>query len=171
MLTEETVNNILNYWFPNEKYNKFWFDNNSDIDNYINKEYYDILINLYNYILKLTDDELNNLTSKQLIVYIIILDQFSRNISRVNDVIDNIKINEMTNLAITLSYLWINKKLFLQEPINKNVFALMPLRHSYKLYNYKIIINVLSQINDNDKDNEIYIKFKNNTIHRYNLLI
>jgi uncharacterized protein (DUF924 family) len=171
MLSDITINNILNYWFPNEKYNKFWFDNNPNIDNYLNNEYYDILINLYDYILELTDDKLNNLTPNQLIVYIIILDQFSRNISRVNDDIDNIKINEMTNLAITLSYLWINKKLYLQEPINKNVFALMPLRHSYKLYNYKIIINVLSQINDKDKDNEIYIKFKNNTMYRYKLLL
>ena len=127
------------------------------------------MLGLYDHILELTDDKLNKLTSDQLIVYIIILDQFSRNINRVNDNIDNIQIKEMTNLAITLSHLWINKKLYLQEHINKTVFALMPLRHSYKLYNYKIIINVLSQIND--KDNEIYIKFKNNTLCKYKLLL
>jgi uncharacterized protein (DUF924 family) len=169
MLTNETIDNILNYWFPNEEFNKFWFDNNQDIDNYINKEYYNLLIKLYDYVIKLTDDKFNNLTSKQIIVYIIILDQFSRNIARVNNNIDKYKINNMTNLAITLSYLWINKKLYLKEHINKNVFALMPLRHSYNLYNYKTIIHILSQIND--KDNEIYIKFKDNTLRRYLLLL
>ena len=171
MLTDETVNNVLTFWFPNEINNKFWFANNIDIDNYINNEYYDILINVYDYILKLSDDELNNLTSNHLLVYIIILDQFSRNIARVNNDIDKYKVRNMTNLAIILSYLWIHTKLYLKEPINKNVFALMPLRHSYNLYNYKTIIYILTQINENEKDNEIYIKFKDNTFRRYLLLL
>jgi hypothetical protein len=82
--------------------------------------------------------------------------------------ITNKKISEMTELASKLSYIWINKKLYLTQPVNIIVFALMPLRHSYKLHNYKIILDILEIINDTE--NTIYKKFKNQTLRKYNLL-
>ena len=44
----------------------------------------------------------------------------------------------------------------------------MPLRHSYKLHDYKIILDILEIINDDE--NEIYKKFKNQTLKKYELL-
>jgi uncharacterized protein (DUF924 family) len=123
---------------------------------------------MYDYLIKLKDDELDSIDSKRLICYIIILDQFSRNISRVNNTITNNKILEITELACKLSHIWINKKLYLTRPINESVFALMPLRHSYKLHDYKIILDILEIISDDE--NEIYKKFKNQTLKKYELL-
>jgi hypothetical protein len=74
----------------------------------------------------------------------------------------------MTKLACNLSNIWINKKLYLTRPINESVFALMPLRHSYKLHDYKIILDILEIISDDE--NEIYKKFKNQTLKKYELL-
>jgi uncharacterized protein (DUF924 family) len=168
MLSEDLVNEILRYWFPTLTYCKFWFDKQINTDNHINDKYYIVLIKLYDYLIELKDEELNNIDSQRLICYIIILDQFSRNISRVNTMITNKKISEMTELASKLSYIWINKKLYLTQPVNIIVFALMPLRHSYKLHNYKIILDILEIINDTE--NTIYKKFKNQTLRKYNLL-
>jgi hypothetical protein len=168
MLSEDLVNEILNYWFPTQSYCKFWFGKKINTDTYINNKYYHILINLYDYLIKLKDDELNNIDSQRLICYIIILDQFSRNISRVNDQISDIRILEMTELAGKLSPIWINKKLYLTQPVNIIVFALMPLRHSYKLHDYKIILEILEIVNDTE--NTIYMKFKNQTLKKYELL-
>ena len=168
MLSETTINDILNYWFPNQLYNKFWFATDEQVDNYINTEYYKIMVKLFEDLSKDNDDALDKLTTKQLISYIIILDQFSRNIARVNTNVDSNVITNMTEVASKLSYIWINKKLYLQENINKTVFALMPLRHSYKLHDYKVILEVLEEVKD--KENEIYKKFKAQTLRRYNLL-
>jgi len=168
MLSEDLVNEILNYWFPTQSYCKFWFVKQINTDAHINDNYYIILIKLYNYLIELKDEELNKIDSKRLICYIIILDQFSRNIARVNNEITNDKILHMTELAGKLSHIWINKKLYLSQPVNIIVFALMPLRHSYKLHNYKIILEILETVND--KENTIYKKFKNQTLKKYDLL-
>jgi uncharacterized protein (DUF924 family) len=168
MLSEDLVNEILNYWFPTQSYCKFWFVKQINTDTYINDKYYTTLIKLYDYLIGLKDDVINNIDSRRLICYIIILDQFSRNISRVNTMITNDKIVQMTELAGKLSHIWINKKIYLSQPINIIVFALMPLRHSYKLHDYKIILEILEMIND--KENTIYKKFKNQTLKKYELL-
>lgn len=168
MLSETTIDNVLNYWFPNQLYNKFWFATDEIVDNYINTEYYYEMVNLFEYLKNQKDESLDKLTTKQLIAYIVVLDQFSRNIVRVNTKVDSNLIADMTEVASKLSYIWINKKLYQQEAINKTVFALMPLRHSYKLHDYKVILEVLEEVKD--KESEIYKKFKTQTLRRYNLL-
>ena len=168
MLSDTTVDNILNYWFPNQLYNKFWFATDPLIDNYINGTYYDLMVKLFEYLKNQSNDSLDKLTNKQLISCIIVLDQFSRNIARVNENFNSNLISDMTLVASKLSYLWINKKNYLTEPINKTVFALMPLRHSYILHDYKVILEVLEEVKD--KETEIYKKFKAQTVRRYNLL-
>lgn len=168
MLSDTTVDNILDYWFPNQLYNKFWFATDSQVDNYINDTYYETMVKLFDYLKTETNDSLEKLKNKQLIAYIVVLDQFSRNIARVNENVDNTVISEMTLLASKLSNLWINKKIYLVEPINQTVFALMPLRHSFMLHDYKVILDVLEEVKD--KETEIYKKFKAQTVRRYNLL-
>jgi hypothetical protein len=76
----------------------------------------------------------------------------------------------MTEEAERLSKYWINRKYYLTEPINKIVFALMPLRHLNKVHDYNIIIQILDEIKDKYSGNNLYSKFKNQTMKRLELL-
>jgi len=182
VLTDSEVNDILNFWFPNQEYNKFWFQKNDQFDLLIKNKYHNLILKIFNNI-KIID--ITQLNSNKLISIIILLDQFSRNINRTilkenqsiginNTVIyhtnlENNNIFKMTEEAQRLSKYWIDKKYYLTEPINKTVFALMPLRHLNKLHDYEIILDVLDKIQDK-KNDEIYIKFKNQTIKRKDIL-
>jgi hypothetical protein len=76
----------------------------------------------------------------------------------------------MTEEASRLSKYWINRKYYLTEPINKIVFALMPLRHLNKVHDYNIIIQILNEIKDKYSGIILYNKFRNQTIKRLELL-
>ena len=41
LLNDLQINSILEFWFPNENYNKFWFDKSCDIIIY--EQYYNLL--------------------------------------------------------------------------------------------------------------------------------
>jgi uncharacterized protein (DUF924 family) len=178
LLTDNEIDDILFFWFPNQKYNKFWFENNIDFDIIIKNKYEDLMIKVFE---NIKDFDIIDMTSNELVAIIILLDQFSRNINRTNyecnqnkiysTLIDNnFNILKMTEEARRLSKYWIEKEYYLTEPINKTVFALMPLRHLNKLHDYKIILNILDKIQDK-KDDEIYVKFKNQTVRRKELLM
>ena len=53
--------------------------------------------------------------------------------------------------------------------MNHICFILMPLRHLNKINDYYIIIKILNELEDK-KNNDIYIKFQNQTIRKLNLL-
>ena len=154
------IDSILNFWFPNENFNKFWFD--KSVDNKIYEEYYDLLNTTYNNIIKINN--LEKIEYKELLAIIILLDQFSRNINR----IININISNFTLEAKKLSMICINNKYYLNKKINHICFILMPLRHLNKISDYYIIIGILNEIND--IDNKLFIKFKNETIKKLDLL-
>ena len=173
MLTKTQIDDIFNFWFPNQNYNKFWF--NGEFDNIIKNKYNNLLQEVY---LQIKTINFSEMSSDELVAIIILLDQFSRNINRVlyddninNNILlklDDCIIHDMTEEASKLSKYWIKKEYYLTEPINKVVFALMPLRHLNKISDYNLILNILDKIED--KNNEIYIKFKNKTITICNLL-
>lgn len=177
LLTDNEIEDILHFWFPNQKYNKFWFEQNIDFDMIIKNKYQDLLMKTFK---NIKDTDISEFSSDELISIIILLDQFSRNINRANLTIDdktlyytNIESNDVTKMteeANRLSKYWIQKKYYLTEPINKTVFALMPLRHLNKLHDYIIILDILDKIQDK-KNDEIYIKFKNQTAKRKDMLM
>lgn len=183
LLTDNEIEDILHFWFPNQKYNKFWFEQNIDFDILIKNKYQDLLLKIFE---NIKETDITQLSSNELITIIIVLDQFSRNINRALLIdnesntlgdktiyytnIENNDIVKMTEEANRVSKYWIKNEYYLTEPINKTVFALMPLRHLNKLHDYKIILDVLDKINDK-KDDEIYIKFKNQTVRRIDILM
>lgn len=183
LLTDNEIEDILHFWFPNQKYNKFWFDHNIDFDILIKNKYQDLILKIFK---NIKETDITDFSSNELISIIILLDQFSRNINRailidnesniIGDKtiyytnIENNDITKMTEEASRLSKHWIQKKYYLTEPMNKIVFALMPLRHLNKLHDYKIILDILDIIQDK-KDDEIYIKFKNQTAKRKDMLM
>jgi uncharacterized protein (DUF924 family) len=101
---------------------------------------------------------------EELLALIILLDQFSRNINR----IINLNITNFTIEAKKLSMICISQKNIYNKKMNHVCFILMPLRHLNKLNDYNFIIDILDKIEDNN--NEIYIKFKNETNRKLELL-
>jgi len=170
LLETDVINEIFTFWFPNDNYNNFWFDKNLDFDSTIKSKYFILMKNIF---IQIKNYDLFGMTSDELIAIIIILDQFSRNIERTDcesELLTCQIIHEMTEEAERLSKYWINRKYYLTEPINKIVFALMPLRHLNKVHDYNIIIQILDEIKDKYSGNNLYSKFKNQTMKRLELL-
>jgi uncharacterized protein (DUF924 family) len=159
LLTEKEINSILNFWFPNDDYNNFWFD--KSVDEKIYKEYYHLLFNTYNTIVDRDDLEFSY---EENLALIILFDQFSRNINR----IVNINVSEMTYEARKLSLISIKNKYYLNKKMNHICFMLMPLRHLNKLTDYYLILEILREIEE--PNNFIFNKFKNQTMKKLDLL-
>ena len=171
MLSSEQTKEILQFWFPNEKYNKFWFDKNNDFDITIKLKYNDLIIFVFKQLKIMTiDSDFNIYSSEELIAIIILLDQFSRNIDRTskNFLNNSPHVHDCTEAAEKITKFWISKKYYLTAPINMTVFALMPLRHLNKVHDYNMIIQILEEIRD--ESNELYKKFKIQTMRRLILL-
>jgi uncharacterized protein (DUF924 family) len=160
LLNKIQIDSIITFWFPNNKFNKFWFDKTIDIKIY--NEFYNLLIETYSKIT--TFEKLETLEYEELLALIILLDQFSRNINR----IINIDVINFTIEAKKLSIICINKNYILNNKIEHICFILMPLRHLNKLNDYYTIIELLNNVKDNN--NEIFNKFKNETIKKLELL-
>ena len=158
------MDTVLTFWFPNDDYNLWWFKSNEEIDKQIYDIYFNLMVKTFN------DFNIENYIDKspeELITTIILLDQFSRNINR----IINLNVKEYTEKAYQLSEIWIDKQYYLNQPINKTVFALLPMRHIGKQNDLINIISILNQIENLNSKNEIFIKFKLHTIRQLNILI
>ena len=155
------MDTVLTFWFPNDDYNLWWFKSNKILDKQIYDIYYDLMVKTFN------DFNIDNYFDKspdKLITTIILLDQFSRNINR----IITIDVKEYTQKAYQLSQIWIDKQYYLNQSINKTVFALLPMRHIGKQNDLINIISILNQIENLNSKNEIFIKFKLHTIRQLN---
>ena len=167
MLSKEDINNILMFWFPNNNYNKFWFEKNEIVDKLIYEHYYHRLMEIYKKYKNITDFNFL-LDNQEILATIILLDQFSRNMSRIDNSITAEKINEMTLIAKNLTLYWLSLNIYKESNINHLVFALMPLRHLNKISDYKLILNILNEIED--KENETFKKFYVHTQKRFTLM-
>jgi len=159
LLTVDQINNILSFWFPNKTFNKFWFDKNIEIDTFIFTNYKNLMNNIYD---KITINLLEELEYNELLSIIILFDQFSRNINR----IESVDINKFTIMAKEISLLLIKKDIY-NNSMNHITFILMPLRHLNIKEDYILILDILDKLKN--KDCVIFNKFKNQTIKRFNL--
>lgn len=145
------MNTILNFWFPDNNYQKWWFKSNENLDKYIYDNYYQLMLDSYN--------NMNNINNtEEIISNIILLDQFSRNINRIVP----IDINSYTIKALVLSQQWIENNYHLSQPIKYTVFALMPFRHMHTIKYNMYVLELLDTMKC-FSDDIIYIKFKNTT--------
>ena len=158
------MNTILNFWFPNTTYQKFWFDKTKD--HYIIKNYSSLLNETNNKIINF--DKSSN---EDLLIYIIILDQFSRHIYRNKERDENFKI--MNDKALNLSLYFINNRNLNNTPLHYLIFYLMPLRHSKKIDNYNILIKILYNFKQNNEiyDIKLFEKFYKATIRDLNNIL
>jgi uncharacterized protein (DUF924 family) len=165
LLNKTQIKSILNFWFPNDNFNKFWF--NKSVDNKIYEEYYTLLNEIYKKLIEIDDsnsEKLEEIEYEELLALIILLDQFSRNINRLVP----INLVNFTTEARKLSNICINKNYILDKKMSHICFILMPLRHLNKINDYYIIIELLDHVKDNQ--NEIFYKFKNETMQKLDLL-
>ena len=135
-------NEILQFWFPNPQYQKWWFISNLKLDQHISEKYYKQMEKLFD---GFSIDNYLNAQPKKIITDIILLDQFSRNISRVKNE-EDIDIQAYTKKAELLSEIWLGKKYYLTEQIEYTVFALLPIRHSKDKNKIKKLIPILDEI-------------------------
>ena len=105
LLNNLQIESILNFWFPNNNFNKFWFD--KSVDEKIYNEYYKLLLEIYDKIIISDDATLEELDYEELVALIILLDQFSRNINR----IIHINVSNFTDNAKKLSMICSNKNI------------------------------------------------------------
>ena len=147
---------ILEFWFPNDNFQKFWFD--KSVDEVIKENFFDRLkyyeSNEINY--KLLNDQ-------ELLEIIIILDQFSRNIYRN----ENFRKNDYKALEMA-QYFFENRK-WNDKPIQHLVFYLMPYRHSNNDENLQFVYDILNQVNTNqlsEGQKNLFTKFYQKTLQK-----
>jgi uncharacterized protein (DUF924 family) len=157
-------NLIITYWFgSNNDWNAWWFKSSSSIDNEINTQFYTRMLQTHN------DFDIDNYitaTAELLIESIILLDQISRNIQRIQK---NIPIDIYTNQAAELSILWINRNLHLDCEISWTVFALLPLRHTHHPDHFDKLLRAITEIEQHRPNLTIGVffqKFKKHTIRQ-----
>ncbi len=117
---------IIDFWFK-ECNPKIWFKKNNEFDTLIKKRFQKIL----EYCLK-NEINKNLITKENCLSWIIVLDQFSRNIYR----------NQMRSFsgdekALKFSKIAIKKNFLISNEDNYNSFFLMPFMHSEKLSDHE----------------------------------
>ena len=152
---------LIDFWFPNDNFNKFWFDKSKD--DYINKNFNDQLIDVEND--TIIYEELSDL---EILTKILFLDQIRRSIYRNNKekILDNDKI------ALKLSLYYLENRDWNNIKFNYLIFYLMPLRHTFKKEYYDKIFEILLQkqkclFQKKNKDKNLYDKFYNVTLKIY----
>ena len=148
-------NKILNYWFPNNEFNKFWFSGDKETDNFIKDNFYDYMKNIIctkNYSFKSSDE---------LLAKIIVLDQFTRNIYRNTEMAYHYDM-----IALKLAKIYFKLKYDENHSFNKVIFALMPFRHSEKLEDQQYVLDYLKN-NNIDKSTHLFKKFERASLSSY----
>ncbi|AYV75597.1 MAG: putative tRNA(Ile)lysidine synthase [Terrestrivirus sp.] len=140
-MDQATIHAILTYWFPNEKFNAFWFD--STPDEYIKQNYKNLVDNLGDNLADIVDQQyFSTMTNDELLVLLIIFDQFTRNIYRKTN---SVMIEKNDKIALSIAEFFVNEKRHFQFSANKFVFTLLPFRHNRTSPNYVDKLDVVRQ--------------------------
>ena len=123
---------ILEFWFPENKFQSFWFSSKRKMDKYISETFGSVFQEI--------ETGSNSKSSwktnpESYLALIIVLDQFSRHIYRSSTDEHLIKIQKSTDLAIEYASDMIEKGWDLQLSGLKRLFVLLPFRHSKQLQN------------------------------------
>jgi len=153
--------NILNFWFPDNTFQDFWFTNAKD---------HDIRINYGNLLQDAEDGKLDNWVEypESKLALIILLDQFSRNIYRKG----NFRKNDEVCIKIAMSV--VNSEEVNSYPIHQRIFIYLPLRHQHKTPYLDLVMTHITKWESTDLTaNELNIarRFKNATLRDYGKVI
>lgn len=158
----ENITSLIDFWFPNDKFQDFWFDESKDYE--IFENYNELLIEYENKDLDLMLQE-NKDNHENLFGLIILFDQITRNIARI-DRTKNYKKNDGKALTIA-TFIIMNKKNTMFS-FNKQIFILLPFRHSRITKNLDFVIEYLNSIDDSEiKSSKIFKTFYLATLKDY----
>ena len=144
----EIIFDIIKFWFPNCKHQDFWMNGTKD----------EIIIEKYSSVLtKAENGELDFLMDLPLgkITLLVLLDQFTRNINRG----DNIRKNDHISLEISKTMIETGEDI--KYPLCMRLFVLLPLRHSKQSKYLDIVMNKIKEYNveyKNEKQQESMLK-------------
>lgn len=161
MCNSELASQVIDYWFnskPDGEFKKWWFNRDEQKDIEINGQFNELYLKCYNNISDWKQSISTCLSS------IIILDQFSRHLHRINSSID-IKDSTLKGKEMT-------KHLLMQKwdytlSSTQLAFALMPLRHTLETRDLEMLTEHISKIEthwlNNDPsqlNSKVWCKFK-----------
>ena len=145
-------NHILNFWLPDDKYQRFWFHSRPDFNHKVKRNFGKLLKELENS----SVERLSWMQSSHLkcLALIILFDQLSRHIhgDKRND-----------KYALEACNYLISKDWDLEISANHRAFALMPLRHAYTATEQIVYLKqTLERINKYPKSDQ-----ENIHLHRF----
>ena len=146
---------VLEYWFPNNEFNKFWFSGSKETDKYIKDNFFEYMKNI------ICNEDYTFHSNDELLAKIIVLDQFTRNIYRNTEMAYH-----YDPVALELAKIYFNKEYDKTHSFNKVIFALMPFRHSERLLNQQFVLDYLENKNIN-RTTELYNKFEKASIKSF----
>ena len=144
ILLDNDISEILNFWFPNNAFQKFWFD--QSVDEHIKINYSELLSNLEqkieNIVSYCCNKELFDSEARrnEALVIIIILDQFTRNIFRNTN---KIIFTKNDKYAFLISKFIIDNSLDFMYSISQRLFLLLPYRHQKHCTEMQIYVKYL----------------------------
>jgi tRNA(Ile)-lysidine synthetase-like protein len=166
MLSRAQVCDILSFWFPNIKFQAFWFD--KSVDDIIRQKYelllHELMEDMDNIINDLDIELFDTQEGRDYIIAVVImLDQFTRNIYRD----DKTHIIKNDYYAFIISKLVIDNYLDLQYDIHQRIFFLLPYRHHKQYVNINTYATYLNIVLNRIK---LYNSLTEPTLNEINIL-
>lgn len=149
----EDYNILLNFWFPTEEYQEFWFDKSLDTE---------IIDKFSNLLLLAEQDKLEHWkeTPDGILALIILYDQITRNIYR------NSNFRKNDNKAFKIAQECITNNSDIIYPFYKRIFILLPYRHQHTTELLDFVITRLNSYSD-ISDKKLFDRFKLATLKDY----
>ena len=172
---EQKIISVIEFWFPNNLFQEFWFSNTYDAK--IKMEFFDLWKNLKDMKIQELLDSIKMSENKLYMILgiVIVLDQFSRNLQRTTDrsiysQTDNMCIEFLICVANNISELSENNHIMIDHnminlinkfPINHRIFILLPFRHQRKTILLDFVMRMIKNMEIIDLNPDISTIEKN----------
>lgn len=156
-VTRMSLTTIINFWFPTDEFQEFWFDGSKDDEIY---EQFNELLKFYekdNY----ANVNISFLSNEEIFALIILFDQITRNIARLEK--SDHRRNDLKCLEL-INLIFFDELTF---PLNKRIFLLLPFRHSRTTKNLDFVIERLNSYTHSEQATKLYQKFYLATLKDY----
>lgn len=159
-----SLSDLLEYWFPTQNYQEYWFDGSKDHEI---KELFGSLLSKNELIKSDIESEMTCMSNEQLLAYILLFDQISRNISKLDDT--NYKRND--DIALKMSQFVINNNRDIEYKFHMRMFIILPFRHSRTTKNLDFAISRLKEYESSERfsilESKLFTRFRLATLKDY----